>query len=199
MSNNRDKALELLGANLENVVVANALGVSESLVSQWLSDEAFAVEVQKRKLQNLTEATSRDRKWNCLEDQLLEKLEGLLPMIVNPMAVIQALKAVNGATRRGSQRELGAVAQSTHLHLHMPALLAAKFVVNPTNQVVEVDGRSVATMPANAVVEEMMRRKSAGLLDAPQVQNPDDADMERAQARLTNLQKLTHLPIHQVL
>jgi len=199
MSSNREKALELLGANLENVVVANALGVSESLVSQWLSDEAFAVEVQKRKLQNLTEATSRDRKWNTLEDQLLDKLEGLLPMIVNPMAVIQALKAVNGATRRGSQRELGAVAQSTHLHLHMPALLAAKFVVNPTNQVIEVDGRSVATMPANAVVEEMLRRKTAGLLDAPQPQNPDDADMERAQARLTNLQKLEHLPIHQVL
>ena len=193
----KDQAKELLGAGLQNVVVANALGVSESLVSQWLSDETFAAEVQKLKLQNLTEANTRDRKWNSLEDQLLEKLEGLLPMIVNPMAVIQALKAVNGAVRRSAPKELAGVAQSTHVHLHMPALLAAKFVVNPTNQVIEVDGRSVATMPANAVVAEMNKRKLEKELNPPKP--ADTVDMEEAQARLDNLTKLEHLPISQVL
>lgn len=195
----REKARELLGAGLSNVVVASALGVSESLVSQWLSDDLFASEVQKLKLTNLTEATSRDRKWNTLEDRLLEKLEDLLPMLVNPMAVVNALKAVNSAVRRGAPKEQSATAQSTHVHLHMPALLAAKFVVNPVNQVVEVDGRSVATMPANAVVAEMNRRKSQGLLEKQETIDPDVADMERAQSRLENLQKLEYLPVHQVL
>lgn len=200
MSSGKEKALELLGAGLENVVVANALGVSESMVSQWLSDDTFANEVQKLKLQNLTEATSRDRKWNTLEDQLLDKLEKLLPFIVNPGVVLQALKTVNAAVRRGSPRELGAQAQSTHVHLHMPQLLAAKFVVNQVNQVIEVDGRSVATMPANAVVQEMNRRKAEGTLLPKTVEvSPDEADLDRARVRLDNLQKLEHLPIHQVL
>lgn len=198
---NSEKAKELLGAGLSNVVVASALGVSESLVSQWLSNDEFAQEVQKLKLANLTEATSRDRKWNTLEDTLLQKLEDLLPMLVNPMAVVQALKAVNGAVRRGSPKEMGVQAQSTHVHLHMPALLAAKFTVNPANQVVEVDGRSVATMPAHAVVAEMNKRKAENLLSSPvpEAPSPDEVDMERAQSRLRSLQKLEHFPIHQVL
>lgn len=196
MSNAKDKALELLGAGLPNVVVANALGVSESLVSQWLSVDEFAVQVQQRKIQVLTEAKNRDSKWNTLEDKLLERLEELLPMLSNPMAVVQALRTVNGAVRRAAPQELGATAQATHVHLHMPALIAAKFTVNGNNQVVEVDGRNVSTMPANVVVEEMKRRAAERtVLPAA---NSEEADREQAMHRVSQLQRLEHLPVHEL-
>jgi arginine/lysine/ornithine decarboxylase len=195
-SSAKDKARELLGAGLENSVVASALGVSASLVSQWLSEETFADEVQTLKLVNLTQATERDRKWNTLEDKLLDKLEFLLPTLTNPAVVLQALRTVNGATRRSNPRELEPVANQTHVHLHMPSLLAAKFVVNPANQVVEVDGRSIATMPANAVVKELERRKQ--LQEIIPHPSQDAIDKARAQERIDNLAKLSFLPVHEL-
>jgi hypothetical protein len=195
----KDQARELLGAGLQNVVVASAIGVSESQISQWLSEEQFREEVQKLRLQNLTSAAERDRKWNSLEDKLLERLDDILPTLVQPGVVIQALKAVNNAVRRAAPKDMGVTAQSTHLHLHMPALLAAKFVVNKDNQVVEVDGRSVATMPANAVVAKMNEAKERGELNVLPVANSDEVDIADAQVKLENLQRIDSLPIHQVI
>jgi transcriptional regulator with XRE-family HTH domain len=197
----KERAKELLGAGLSNVVVASALGLSESMISQWLSEDSFREEVQKLRLTNLTEAAGRDRKWNSLEDRLLERLEELLPTLVNPAVVLHALKLVNGAVRRSSPQELGAQAQSTHLHLHLPAVIAAKFTINQNSQVIEVDGRSVATMPAAGVVAAM--NKLAEVEGLPVSKSAEeaatDADLIRARERLVNLQKLEHLPIHQVI
>lgn len=193
----KDKGKELLGAGLEPVVVASALGVTQSLVSQWLSDENFAADVQKLKLVNFTAATARDRKWNSLEDSLLEKLESLLPFLTNPHIVLQALRTVNGATRRSAPKEQEPIANQTHVHLHMPQLIAAKFVVNPQNQVIEVDGRSMATMPASTVVK-MAEAQTQKAEEQKRLPVPEVQDLERARERVATLTKLSHHTVHEV-
>jgi predicted transcriptional regulator len=157
----RDKAKELLGLNLPNNVVASAIGVSESQVSQWLSDEQFALEVQELKLTNFAEHATRDRKYNKLEDLVLQKLEEKLDsglFFTSPREILSAITVLNKAVRRATPAELGAGAGNrTIVNLQLPenSAFAAKFILNGQNQVVEIAGRSMATMSARGVVKQL--------------------------------------------
>ncbi len=189
----KEKIKELLGVGLPNNVVASATGVTESYVSQLLSEETFAAEVQELRLKNLTEASTRDGKWNRLEDSLLEKIEHLLPLMVKPMEVLQALKIVNSAQRRAAPRELAANAQHHHVHLHLPTVVQQKFVVNAQSQIVEADGRTIATMGANKVVE-MLKKRVEEPASTPENQRALQDDRIEAFTRLQNLRNITLLP-----
>lgn len=193
----KDKIRELLGIGLSPVVVASAVGCTESNISQLLADEVFAQEVQQLKLMNLTETAHRDRKWDTLEDQLLERLEGILPLLARPLEVINALKMVNGAKRRATSSEIGSSSVSPQtLHLHLPNAIAAKFIVNAQNQVVDIEGRTIATMPAKEVMKRLTNRTGQELPSALH-QETVTKDIEKAINRLDaiTIQKIKQLPV----
>lgn len=186
----KEKIKELLGVGLPANVVASACGVDDSYVSQLLSQDEFAAEVQQLKLANLTEAAGRDGAWNTLEDDLLAKIKDLLPLMTKPMEVIRALQVANSATRRAAPREMAATAVHQHVHLHLPQVVQQKFVVNNHSQVVEVDGRTIATMPANKAVALMNER-----LAAKQKTAAIAADEQSAAGRLAGLKTVDLLPL----
>lgn len=192
----KEKGKELLGFNLPNNVVAAAVGCSEALVSQWMSDEKFAQEVQQLRIENLAGAANRDRKYNTLEDALLGRLEETLEnrlYFLKPQEILHALKIVNSAVRRGAPQELLASSQQTIIPLQLPegSEFAVRFVMNKENQVIEIAGRSVATMGAKAVLQKLEERK--------ETKEEAKKDVDAARERLKNLAKLTHLPVAEVL
>lgn len=191
-----DKIKQLLGIGLPQNVVASAVGCTEGYVSQLMSMGEFRGEVTELRLVHLTEAAGRDDAYNSLEDRLLEKLENLLPVLVNPMQVLAAIRTINGATRRAAPAELNANAQQNIVQLHLPenVAFAARFIVNGTNQVVEVAGAPMATASAKAVVQklEQLRADRGTPEDA---QNKQAAEMK---TRIANLQSLSHLPVHEL-
>lgn len=191
-----DKVKQLLAVPLPNRVVADAVGCDESRISQLMADENFAAEVQRMRSENLAVFVERDKKYDTLEDQLLDKLETLLPMLVNPMAVVNALKTINSAKRRAVPAELaGASAKHEHVHLHLPTIIQNTFVVNNQNQVVQVGDKVVATMPASAVVRKLDEMKNNGEKNVIEHKK----DEEVASERLENIKKLTHMPVHAVI
>jgi hypothetical protein len=192
----KDRIKELLGCGIAPEIVASAVGVSAGYVSQLLAEPEFANEVQELKLLNLTGLVERDKKWDTLEDKLLDRLEHTLPMLNNPMQVVTALRTVNGAHRRAVTKDPGNGHVKEIVHLHLPACLNAQFVVNQTNQVVSVEGRSIATMPANAVVEKLKTLR-ANSLESEAISQQQDR--EKANERLSTIKKLTHLPVHELL
>ena len=178
----KEKVKELLGMNLKPVVVASAVGVSESYISQLLSDAEFSKEVQELKLRNLSETIERDKRWDGLEDGLLQRLEDILPMgFTRPMELLRALQVVNAAKRRSTPQEAATATSMTIVPLLIPAVVASKFVANAQGQVVEVEGRTIATMPASVVAEKLLEK-----------------DTSRAKERLDSLAKLDTLPVHEV-
>ncbi len=192
-----ERIKELLGVGLPNNVVASAVGVTDSYISQLLADPEFAAEVTHLKLINLTETAARDKKYNSLEDKLLEKLENVLPYLVKPMEVLAAIKTINSAVRRAAPSELAGQANVQVVQLQLPdnSAFAARFVINKESQVVEIAGRSLATMPAKGVVAKLQEAKKNAATNTTE----HAADMENAKERLSNLQSLMHLPVAEVL
>jgi hypothetical protein len=191
------KAKPLLGIGLPHNIVAAAIGASEGLISQWFGDEAFAKEIADLRATHAAEAVSRDLKYNSLEDQILEKLEEKMQMIWDKKELLGALRIVNSAVRRGSPQELGGKTQIQVVQLQLPesGAFAARFVLNSQNQVVEIAGRSLATMNAKGVVQKLEEMKKAQEKNEKVVRD----DAQAAQDRLRNLQSLTHLPVAEVL
>lgn len=137
-TSNRDKALIMLGDGAPVSIVAAALGVTESTISQYMSDDGFKAQVTERKFHNMTRQTSIDSKYMDLEEKLLEKAEKVLPLMTKPTDVIRALKEINGTTRRGTHISDPSLVQSRVVNLVIPVAIAQKFVSNINNQVIEV-------------------------------------------------------------
>jgi hypothetical protein len=194
----KDKVKELLGTGLPNNVVATATGISESQITQWMSEEEFAGEVQTLRTMNLAKATERDNKYNSLEDSILEIMEEKLTnygLTWKPGELARILAIVNGAKRRGAPTEVsGQVARSV-VPLQLPPVIVAAFVVNGHNQVVEVEGRTVATISASKVVRELENRSKGRTLNVIE----DKRDMEKAHQTLDNIRKVLALPVADVL
>src|SRR5882672_10943954 len=81
---NRERVLKLLGQGVEQEVVATAVGVSPSYISQLLADPEFASAVAELRLLNLEAASDRDSKYEALEDKLLKKLDETADYMTKP-------------------------------------------------------------------------------------------------------------------
>jgi hypothetical protein len=143
-----ERALSLLGAGLAPVTVAATLGVSESRISQLMSDENFASEVTSIRYQSLLKHNERDNKYDSLEDELLKKMEDLIPLMHRPMEVLRAMQVLNGAKRRGQATPDSIHSKQEVIQLVVPIQIINQFKSksNQQNQVVSVGGQSLLTI-----------------------------------------------------
>lgn len=169
---NAGRILELLGNGLSPEIVATAAGVSPSFISQLLSTEEFATQVTALRFKNLQEDTERDKRYGKLEDQLLSKMEDLLPMMYKPMEILRAITVVNGAKRRGASAPETQHINNTVVNLIMPRTILQQFVTNANNQVVEViaiedkkvlqapsERKTLVTMPSSSLKDLLAGRR----------------------------------------
>ena len=162
LSVNQQKALSLLGQGVSAVMVASTLGVTESLVSQYLSDARFADEVVKRKLATLQKQTEIDDKYIEIEDKLLDRMKKVLPLMSKPMDILRGIQVINATKRRGMADSPVGLASSTIVQINLPGAVAARFISNTHNQIIEVQdnegSRSLVTASPQAV--ERLARES---------------------------------------
>lgn len=151
LSITEERALALLGQGLQPEVVATAIGVSKSAISQLLSQDEFSKLVAAARYENLAAHTQRDNKYDSLEDQILDRLKDSLSMIFDPMKLAKLLQIVNGAKRRGSGVQELPQGQATVLNLTMPTQIIQHFVKNINNQVVRAGAQDLVTMQSNSM------------------------------------------------
>lgn len=133
-----ERALQMLGSGAPAHIVASALGVTESRISQMLAEETFAQQVQDLRFYNLQKHTKIDEKYLDLEDKLLEKLEKVMPLMSKPRDVLAAVQVINNAKRRGAQVSQESRVASQVVNLTVPVQIVHKYISNINNQVVEV-------------------------------------------------------------
>lgn len=149
------RALEMLGNGMSTKVAASAAGVSESRISQLLATEDFAEQVAARKYARLQAATARDKKYDSMEDKLLDKLEKNICFMTKTNEIINSLKLVNGAERRGIPvQEAGigqAVSHTVQIVIPVTALgaIGVDFNLNANNQVVQAGEQSLLTIQSS--------------------------------------------------
>ena len=148
----QQKVLDFLGQGLSPAVVASAVGCSQGYITQLLAETTFRDQVVARRTALLKQATDLDRGYEALESKLQEKLRRALPFMIKPRDVLEALKVVNGAKRRGST-ELGqdTTAGAQVIEVRMPPGILQQFATvkiiqhNELNQIVQVGEQSLIT------------------------------------------------------
>ena len=152
----QDQIKNLLSAGCKPAQVAAAVGCEDSYVSQLMQDQEFSQEVVAARILALTSQSERDKKYDSLEDQILDKLQSQLHMIMNPDRLVRMLTVVNNAKRRGAGAEEGQFAPiSNVINLTLPTLIVNKYQTNGQNEVVEVNGQGLVGMPAQALIDKL--------------------------------------------
>lgn len=131
-----DKALELLSAGYDQVVVANSLGISQSRISQLVADPIFSRSLTEKRFVQLQKHNETDNHYDRLEKTALMQLERTLPMVMDPMKLAIVITRLNQAKRRGSSAPDSLVRQKPTVRLNINAAVVAKFSLNGSNQVV---------------------------------------------------------------
>ncbi len=152
------RALTLLSQGLSPEVVAAAVGVSPSRISQLLSDPEFAASVAEGRYAALAKHNTRDNSYDYLEDQLIEKLKDCLPFMMRPMEILKSIQVINQAKRRGSSAPEQITAQQTVVQLLMPTQIINHFTTNINNQVVKAGEQDLITIQSgsmNGLLEKM--------------------------------------------
>ncbi len=152
--------LELLGAGYKPPMVASVLGITESRISQLLSDDTFASKVLALRLARTKGTIDRDNKWDKIEDLLLKKFEDVMVFMNDPLKLLRALQVVNAAKRRGAGSDNSSEAglTGTVVQINAPRNVVMQFITNGNNEVVEVGGRSMVPMASKKVMEELKRQ-----------------------------------------
>lgn len=159
-------ALELLGANVPQVQVASALGITESAVSQMMANSEFAAKVQKIRFDNARKFNERDNKYEQLEDAMLQKLSDSLPFFSKPHEIIQGLKAVNGAVRRGQASMDNQQMNKPVVQLNLPVAIIQKIVVSGRNEVVKAGEVELVTID-NKQLEMLAAQRQPEIKELP--------------------------------
>lgn len=155
MAVDKEQVRELLGSGLGPETVASAVGCDVSYVSQLLADEVFAGEVSALRTVALQSYSKRDSSINAIEDKLLDKLAVMIEdnAFYKPKDILHAAATVNRMVRRGVVNTSGgAITVNNIVQLTLPQHVVRKFTTNRTNEVVEVEGQTLVTMPAHQLL-----------------------------------------------
>ena len=149
-----DKALVLLGNGVNAEQVASTLGVTAGRISQLLAETEFSSQVTEIRYTNLQKHNTRDDIYDRVEDKLLVKLEASIPLMFKPGEVLNALKVINGATRRGAANTQTLVTAQTIVNLNLPNVVIQKFATNINNQVIRAGDQELLTIPSNTLLDQ---------------------------------------------
>lgn len=151
----QEKILNLLGSGISPEHVANTCGVTPSYVSQLMSQEDFAARVVELRYESLQKHNKRDEAYDKIEDELVEKLKDLMPLMVRPMEVLKAIQVINQAKRRGQSAPEQITNTQNIVNISMPTQIIQKFKVNPQNQVIAAGTQELITMQSGSLLKEI--------------------------------------------
>lgn len=153
LSSTETRAMELLGSGCAPETVAAALGVTASRISQLLADESFAIAVADLRFQNLQRHTAIDSSYDTMEEQLLVKLQDLIPLMLRPMEVLKALQVLNAAKRRGAAGVPQTIQHQQIVNITIPVFMKQQIITDVNNQVVQIGNKDLVTIQPSVLLK----------------------------------------------
>lgn len=161
----RQNALQLLGQGVAPSQAAAALGVSESQISQYLSDEDFAAELAAQRASATAEDLAYDEKLDRVEEEFLGRIEQKAAF-ANLQQSLQAFKILNTAKRRKDSRIAPqSTGSGTVVNITIPIAVIPQYVTNSKNEIVEVEGKTMVSANPKRL-EEMLRQRGSSALQS---------------------------------
>ena len=175
----KDKIKALLGQGHSPELVATIIGCDPSYISQLLENETFRNEVSELRVQSLQAATERDKKWDSLEEKLLNKLHDAVDFVIKPREILAILSVANAAKRRGTTATESITINNQVVNLLMPTKLTTIFTVNQNNQVIGVGDKSMLTMPSKNIGALLAESQAATQAQLEDSANESIKDMQQ--------------------
>lgn len=175
----KERIIELLGNGIPQSIVAQAVGCDPSYISQLMQDEDVATKVALLKVEDIEESITVD---NLIEDIELLALNRIKDNVqfAKPMDALRIFQGMNSAHKRTQESANIGVPTAPLVTINMPQAGVVAFRLSSDQQVVEIDGRSTATLPS----KQLLKRLSERQLARPQI-----TDALTADSLLRNIEK----------
>ena len=160
----KDKIIEMLGRGIPAIQVASAVGCEDSYISQLMSDEAIALRVSELKAVHFSHYVEQDARLDSAEEKALSRLTHLVDFITKPGEAARVYATLNAARRRTTDHVGQGNAPAQTVILELPEASRVRFTMSSDRQVVEIEGRSLTTMPAKSLAAQLEQRTAARLL-----------------------------------
>lgn len=162
----KEHAIVLLAQGIPTSQVAAACGVSDSYISQLKADP----EVQEQILAKQAAHTAADARFDeMLEDaeaMALEKIQKNLPFATMGQA-LAAFRILNTARRRKDELAVNDHSVNLTVNLTLPANSLPRYVANSSNEIVEVEGKTMISATAKTL-DQILAARAGGDPSLPQ-------------------------------
>lgn len=155
----KEEIVELLSSGIPASAVASALGVSPSLVSQVLDEEGIAQEVATQRAAKFHQFAEHDKRLHAVEAKALQKLERVLDFSTKPGEVAKIFSILNSARRVTTDQGIPQQNPTTTVVISLPESARVDFTLTTEKQVIEIEGRSMAPLPAKNVTQLLQTRR----------------------------------------
>lgn len=146
-----DKIASLLAAGAPQAAVAAAVGCDPSRISQLLSDTQFQELLATKGTARLQAAIDHDTSIESLEAKALRAVEQKLPFVRGPMEAAKIFQILNNSKKRAPANQTPDQHNVQIVQVILPAQARTSLRTNSQNQVIEVEGRTMATLPSKAL------------------------------------------------
>ena len=162
----KHKIIDMLGAGVSPVQTALAIGVTEGYISQLLAQEDIATQVQELRATRATAHIDHDTALDT-DEEVARKLvrRNLDNGFLKPMEALKHFQVLNAARRKTDVVGQTQVPTSTVVNLNIPTMATVQFKMTSDRQVIEIDSRSMATMPAREVTKLLREKKAVEMLE----------------------------------
>lgn len=148
----RDRLVSLLGAGVSQTAAALACGVTDGYISQLLEDPQVIAAIGNLRAEKLETAIKVDKSVEALEARALETLAAKLPYAKSALETARIYQILNTAKRKATSSDLSSDAASDQLvTIVLPKAAKVHVALNTQNQVIEIQGRSMATLPSKSL------------------------------------------------
>lgn len=161
------KAIKLLGSGLSPGTVATAIGVSESRISQLMSQDDFAAEVTQLRFENLQKHNELDSLYDSMEAKVAKNVEEMLPLITRPADLLKLMSTLNSMKRKGQSAPEQMTHQNTVVNLLMPVQITQKFTTNVNNQVIQAGDQTLQTIQGSSLLAAAKAKSQTALSSKP--------------------------------
>ena len=157
----RDKIVAYLGQGIQQSVVASSCGVTPAYVSQLLELPDVREEIAVLRSKQLETALESDVAVERIEKAALRMVEARLPYVRNAVEAVKIAATLNGMKRKAAIGDQSSdVLAAQQVLVTVPRGASLHFKLNNNNQVIEVEGRTMAPLPSKALPS--LQRQLAG-------------------------------------
>lgn len=156
----RERAIALLAQNIQQSVVAGAVGVDDSYITQLLAEPLVVDEITQLRAKEVEKDLATDNEITEIKQLALKKIRSGLQFAKSPMEAARVFQILDNAKSRIRETSLGDNAGAQIVQITLPKNTQAVAIqLNAQNQVIDVAGRSMATLPSKALPALAAARK----------------------------------------